>query len=196
MVHKRYIKRGGKLYGPYFYKSIRTKDGKVKNIYLGSSYEQPDSDCGGAVGWRGSGGKGNVVQKNQGGFSKGAGIWLLVIIVLLIGGLISGGLFFGLNSITGLVAYEPIKGSLALEDADEQIIHANQEYDVLINTERIREGNVLFTDNSGLFNITREGRINFKPRKEDIGIHSAAIIAKSEDDYKENYLKIIRFRVV
>ncbi|MDD5177715.1 MAG: Ig-like domain-containing protein [Candidatus Nanoarchaeia archaeon] len=35
MVHKRYIKKGGKLYGPYLYKSVRGPDGKVKNIYLG-----------------------------------------------------------------------------------------------------------------------------------------------------------------
>ncbi|MBI4154268.1 hypothetical protein HY501_02950 [Candidatus Woesearchaeota archaeon] len=35
MVHKRYVKRGNKLYGPYLYKSIRDNEGKVINIYLG-----------------------------------------------------------------------------------------------------------------------------------------------------------------
>jgi hypothetical protein len=40
MVHKRYIKRDGKIYGPYFYKSIRTEDGKVRNVYLGMDYVQ------------------------------------------------------------------------------------------------------------------------------------------------------------
>ena len=34
MVHKRYIKRGGKVYGPYLYNSKRI-NGKVKNEYLG-----------------------------------------------------------------------------------------------------------------------------------------------------------------
>ncbi|MBU2589540.1 MAG: hypothetical protein KKB39_02135 [Nanoarchaeota archaeon] len=37
MVHKRFIKRNGKIFGPYYYKSVREKDGKVKNIYLGST---------------------------------------------------------------------------------------------------------------------------------------------------------------
>ncbi|MCD4666742.1 hypothetical protein K8R47_02955 [archaeon] len=49
MVHKRYIKRDGKVYGPYFYKSVRSKDGKVKNIYLGDNYKE----------------KNDVVQKNH-----------------------------------------------------------------------------------------------------------------------------------
>lgn len=35
MVHKRYIVRNGKRYGPYFYESYRTKGGKVKNKYIG-----------------------------------------------------------------------------------------------------------------------------------------------------------------
>jgi len=35
MSHIRYIKKNGKTYGPYTYNSIRTKDGKVKNLYLG-----------------------------------------------------------------------------------------------------------------------------------------------------------------
>jgi hypothetical protein len=35
MAYKRYIRKGGKLYGPYIYKSIRDKDGNVRNIYVG-----------------------------------------------------------------------------------------------------------------------------------------------------------------
>jgi hypothetical protein len=35
MAYKRYIKKNGKLYGPYIYKSIRDKNGNVKNIYVG-----------------------------------------------------------------------------------------------------------------------------------------------------------------
>lgn len=34
MVFKRYIKRGGKRYGPYYYKSKRV-NGKIKSIYVG-----------------------------------------------------------------------------------------------------------------------------------------------------------------
>ena len=41
MVYTKYITRTGKdgkphKYGPYYYKSVRTPDGKVKNVYLGS----------------------------------------------------------------------------------------------------------------------------------------------------------------
>jgi hypothetical protein len=41
MVYAKYIIRTGKdgkpvKYGPYYYKSVRTPDGKVKNVYLGS----------------------------------------------------------------------------------------------------------------------------------------------------------------
>ncbi|MBU2634081.1 MAG: hypothetical protein KJ674_02445 [Nanoarchaeota archaeon] len=36
MVHKRYIKKNGKVYGPYLYRSVRDKSGKVKNIYIGN----------------------------------------------------------------------------------------------------------------------------------------------------------------
>src|SRR3989338_1579889 len=43
MVHQRYIKRGGKVYGPYLYKSIRTEDGKVINIYLGHGKKKKGS---------------------------------------------------------------------------------------------------------------------------------------------------------
>jgi hypothetical protein len=41
MSHIRYIKKNGKTYGPYTYNSIRTKDGKVKNIYLGKPQNSP-----------------------------------------------------------------------------------------------------------------------------------------------------------
>ena len=34
MAYERYIKKNGKLYGPYIYKSIRDEKGNVKNIYV------------------------------------------------------------------------------------------------------------------------------------------------------------------
>ena len=41
MVYAKYITRTGKdgkpvKYGPYYYKSVRGPDGKVRNIYLGT----------------------------------------------------------------------------------------------------------------------------------------------------------------
>ncbi|GBE19412.1 hypothetical protein BMS3Abin17_00135 [archaeon BMS3Abin17] len=38
MVYKKYIKRGGKLYGPYYYKSIK-QNGKVITEYVGPCKE-------------------------------------------------------------------------------------------------------------------------------------------------------------
>ena len=45
MVYAKYITAAGKdgkpvKYGPYYYKSIRTPEGKVRNIYLGSKYDR------------------------------------------------------------------------------------------------------------------------------------------------------------
>ena len=34
MVHKRYVYKNGKKYGPYYYHSYRDKDGKVKKHYI------------------------------------------------------------------------------------------------------------------------------------------------------------------
>ncbi len=40
MAYKRYIRKNGKLYGPYLYKSVRDKKGNVRNIYVGRGSEQ------------------------------------------------------------------------------------------------------------------------------------------------------------
>ena len=37
MAYKKYIKRGGKTFGPYYYESYRDKDGKVKKKYVGTT---------------------------------------------------------------------------------------------------------------------------------------------------------------
>ena len=36
MVYKKYIKRDGKVFGPYYYESYRDKNGKVKTRYVDS----------------------------------------------------------------------------------------------------------------------------------------------------------------
>ncbi|MFA4886716.1 MAG: LamG domain-containing protein [Candidatus Nanoarchaeia archaeon] len=36
MVYEKYIKRGGKLHGPYYYKSVRDSKGKIQHVYLGT----------------------------------------------------------------------------------------------------------------------------------------------------------------
>ena len=36
MVYKKYVTRGGKKFGPYYFKSVREKDGRVRSVYLGT----------------------------------------------------------------------------------------------------------------------------------------------------------------
>ena len=36
MVYKRYVKRGKKVYGPYYYLSFRDRNGEVRKRYLGT----------------------------------------------------------------------------------------------------------------------------------------------------------------
>ena len=35
MVYTKYITKNGKKIGPYYYKSVRGKDGKVRSVYIG-----------------------------------------------------------------------------------------------------------------------------------------------------------------
>ncbi len=36
MVYKKFVKRGGKVFGPYYYESYRDEKGKVLKKYLGT----------------------------------------------------------------------------------------------------------------------------------------------------------------
>ena len=36
-MHKKFIRKKGKLFGPYYYTTIKTKDGRIKTIYLGQN---------------------------------------------------------------------------------------------------------------------------------------------------------------
>ena len=40
LVHAKYIKKGGKVYGPYYYESYRDEYGKVKKRYFGSALKE------------------------------------------------------------------------------------------------------------------------------------------------------------
>jgi len=40
LVFKRYIKKHGKKLGPYYYENVRSRDGKVKSIYVGTNPHQ------------------------------------------------------------------------------------------------------------------------------------------------------------
>jgi len=40
MAHAKYIKRGSKTFGPYYYKSVREKDGRVTKVYLGTELKK------------------------------------------------------------------------------------------------------------------------------------------------------------
>ena len=38
MVYSKYIKKKGKVFGPYYYESVRDEDGKVRNVYIGPTH--------------------------------------------------------------------------------------------------------------------------------------------------------------
>ena len=38
MVYSKYVERNGKLFGPYYYTSIR-KNGRVKSVFLGKNFK-------------------------------------------------------------------------------------------------------------------------------------------------------------
>ncbi len=40
MVFKRYIEKGGKRLGPYYYQNVRDKDGRIKSVYIGQDYRK------------------------------------------------------------------------------------------------------------------------------------------------------------
>ncbi len=43
MVYARYVKKGKKRFGPYYYKNVRDKNGRVRNVYIGTKL--PESEC-------------------------------------------------------------------------------------------------------------------------------------------------------
>ncbi|MFH1424865.1 MAG: NosD domain-containing protein [archaeon] len=53
MVYKKYVTRDGKRHGPYYYTTVRDKEGKVKTVYLGSDLSKIKKQ------------QANVVQRNQ-----------------------------------------------------------------------------------------------------------------------------------
>ncbi|MFH1358784.1 MAG: LamG domain-containing protein, partial [archaeon] len=100
MVFKRYIKRGGKVYGPYYYKSYRDKNGIVRKKYLGITDPTKDK-------------KKNIIRKNSlkknYSFTPQFNSKLFTIILLV---LVILGLFFissgGLNSEVVSMFQDPV----------------------------------------------------------------------------------------
>ena len=43
MVHKKFVKKGGKIFGPYYYETYR-ENGKVKTVYVGKISLQLDGN--------------------------------------------------------------------------------------------------------------------------------------------------------
>ncbi len=69
MVYKKYVKRGGKTFGPYYYESYRDSDGKVKTRYL-ENYKP-----------RGISAFSKVSKKNVTGFGKYVLVFALVALL-------------------------------------------------------------------------------------------------------------------
>ena len=81
MVYKRWITKDGKKTGPYYYKSVRQKDGSVKSVYIGNKFEDNSETSE------------NLIENKS--FKSGFSIGLLLG-MLLVAGFIAG---FGISSI-------------------------------------------------------------------------------------------------
>jgi len=112
MVHLRYIKKNGKTYGPYSYKTVRTKDGKIKNIYLGKHETKRPN---------------NVVQT----------VFLALIMIFSLFILIS--LFQNSEMPTGFVVLENHAGE---NIGNYDINQVGEKYDILITKEEQTESNI------------------------------------------------------
>jgi hypothetical protein len=44
LTYAKWVKKGDEVYGPYFYKTIRGRDGKVTTVYLGSEPPRPEAE--------------------------------------------------------------------------------------------------------------------------------------------------------
>jgi len=96
MAYKKFVKREGKIFGPYYYESYRGKDGKVKKKYVGTI--NPDVKK-----------KGNSKKKIGGDFSrlkKG----LLVSLIVVFGVLFLAVAFRGItaNVVSDVVGEEVV----------------------------------------------------------------------------------------
>ncbi|MBT3690817.1 hypothetical protein HOG16_01075, partial [Candidatus Woesearchaeota archaeon] len=98
MVYKKYISRGGKKFGPYYFKSVRTKGGKVKSIYLGTE---------------------NPTKKNLSFFTL-----FLLVALLFVFGFLGMFVYQGFNVADVSESFqleEPIKTDISEETVDENV---------------------------------------------------------------------------
>lgn len=178
MVHKRYITRGGKRYGPYFYKSVRLPDGRVKNEYLGQDYD--------------SGNEKKVVQQDSNGGWNGKGHVFLSAFIILSAFLLA---YVGFFSFTGGSVYA-VEKEVVLENYIGEELKIGQEYVFVFSAESMRYfGDVVYTQDSSLFELDKEGRAHFVLSKKDKGTHYVTFIAKNRDNLENYYMKTVEFDV-
>ncbi|MFH1209900.1 MAG: Ig-like domain-containing protein [archaeon] len=123
MVHKRFIKKGGKIYGPYFYKSVRDKNGKVRNIYLGSDIKESS----------GNDLRNKLSKSNERDFIKNNSyISILVVLLVLIG------LYFVLSALS---FFSPSYTGFEVAESDEVMLNDQKEIKDVVVKDKF--GNVL-----------------------------------------------------
>jgi len=160
MVHKRYIKRGGKTYGPYYYKTIRDKDGKVRSIYLGQDIKAKRR------------GFMDVVQQQK---------YPLFFIVLFIF------LFLGLYYMdyTGFSIFNP--DPIKISELESSNLSVGERFMVKVYSDISPAA--YFTDDTDLFNISNEGIIDFIATEEQKGVHTVAVLAKYQEGFEYKILR-------
>ena len=140
-MYKKYIIKKGKKIGPYYYDSVRLKNGKVKSIYLGSDLRKAKINSSKLKKLHSKGKVSSSATKTKFSFEKPhvslvkieEGIFVALIVAMLLFGFIyfenigsadgdlSGSFFQKTNLITGNFA--DVTGSLIFSEKEDEIKH-------------------------------------------------------------------------
>ncbi len=161
MVHKRYVKRGNKIYGPYFYKSVRCGD-KVRNIYLGTA-EKP---------------------------TEGEWVFLPTIVFVLgfffLSNVLNSIMPTQNHLVTGFVVREkPLE--INIKELKSINLHPGERCYIKVVSNI--DGAKFFTT-SKLLKIDRNGIINFVPNESDIGRYLTLIFAESGKKFEYAIIEV------
>lgn len=86
--------------------------------------------------------------------------------------------FFMEPAITGLYTAPTINVAPSLESMSGFNLEIGKEFTYIVHADDPNRDNLIFTDDTGFFNITKYGMIKFTPTEDMKGIHYIAIIAK------------------
>ncbi len=166
MVYKKYIKRNGKIYGPYYYESYR-KNGKVVTKYVGSGDENR-----------------KIKNKN---YSN-------IFLIISAASLVLFFVFLSANFLTGRVVEQHVNANSTIKiinQIEDVVIRRNYQYTLDLNDyfENV-DSYTVFEPQNVNFNI-RNSILTIVPEKDWIGTTTSKITAKKDNQSIESLFNII-----